>query len=148
MADIVGVLAFALHTTHRVFQVVQKMKGAPDTIRALERETLKVKTLLTSMLSSHDGVSFPALQNTSEHLLRALIEDAEALTSSVDAFFNRTTQVNVDGIREAKRVRWLLRVNESRVLSERFKVLYSSLSAVHAVSTSYVINTNILDYVM
>ena len=139
MADVIGILSVALSTAQRLYDIVQTVKDAPNTVCTLGAEACKVKGLLQTMLSLPNGASSIVLQNTEQPLVKMLVQDAELLTFAVESFLEKATRLREDGTREVKALRWLLNSAKAEELSNRFKTLYSSLSAVYAMFTSCVL---------
>ena len=89
MADVIGILSFALHAAHKVYDVVQTIKDAPDAVRALGKEASRVKGLLTVMLPQPNGEPSPLLRNDGNPLVKSLVEDAQELEAAVEASLPR-----------------------------------------------------------
>ena len=138
MADILGILGFALHAAHKIYDVVQTIKDAPDTVRALGQEALRVKTLLAVMLPGPDGELYGSLllRNVDNPLVRTLADDARELEAAVDALLAKAIRHNEDGTHEVRKARWLFYVGEAEKLSRQFQTFYGSLTAVYVVIIS------------
>ena len=137
MADVIGILAFALHAAHKVHNVVKTCREAPETVHTLGKEASRVEGLLM-MLHSSNGDMHPALQEAGNPLVDTLVKDAEALIAGVESFFAKATKLNTDTTREVRRVCWPFYTGRAKELSEKFRAFYDSLSAVYTVSTLYV----------
>ena len=46
MADVIGILGFALHAAHKVYDIVQTIKDAPEAVRTLGKEASRVEARL------------------------------------------------------------------------------------------------------
>ena len=138
MADVIGVLSFALHAAHKVYDIVQTIKDAPDAVRALGKEASRVKGLLTVMLSEPNGELSSFLRNIDHPLVETLVEDAKELGSTADTLLAKVTRQREDGTHKVKRYRWPFHAGEAEKLAAQFQAFYVSLTAVYAVATSYV----------
>lgn len=141
MADPIGILTSALDVARKVYDIVQTIKDAPDTIKALEKETGRVRGLLAKMLSPSSDRPPIVSQNTDveDPQVKALLDDATELTATVEAFLAKATKRNEDGTHKVKKVRWPFHAAEAGQLAERFRVFYMLLVAVCSVSTSCVV---------
>ena len=143
MADVIGILGFALHAAHKVYTMVESIKDAPGEIQALRDDALQVHGFLEKLLGSQnedaEGKGEPLrMGNVQDPQIDALVRKARALTDTVDTFFNKTTTKKDDGTYVVKKLRWPLYTGEARKLSEQFKSFHLSLTAVYTVLTSYV----------
>ena len=130
MADVIGILSFALHAAHKVYDVVQTIKDAPDAVRALGKEASRVKGLLTVMLPQPNGEPSPLLRNDGNPLVKSLVEDAQELEAAVEVLLAKVTRQKEDGTHEIRKARWILHAGEVEKLSTQFHVFYGSLTAV------------------
>ena len=139
MADPIGILTSALDVATKIYDIVKTIKDAPETIKRLERESSKVKGLLSKLFPSGSRPSAVLEKADMEDPeMVALIEDARALTAAVETFMEKSTKQKDDGSRKVKTLLWPFRSGDADDLSDRFKAFYSSLAAVLAVSTSCV----------
>ena len=138
MADIIGILNFALHAAHKVYDVVQKIKDAPTIVQALGKEASRVMALLTVMLPGAGPTSEQSLflRNVNNNLVGTLVEDAKELEAAVKSLLAKVTTQRDDGTIKVKKSRWLFSAGEAEKLSARFQAFYGSLTAVYAVVTS------------
>ena len=145
MADVIGILGFALHAAHKVHDVIQTIKDAPDAVRALGKEASRVKGLLTVMLPNPNSEPSPLLRNDDDPLVKALVEDAQELETAVDALLAKAVRRKGDGTYAVRKTRWIFYAGEAEKLSSQFQAFYGSLTAVYAVATSYVL-THLTQY--
>ena len=138
MADVIGILSFALHAAHKVYDVVQTLRDAPDAVRALGKEASRVKGLLTVMLPQPNGEPSPLLRNDDNPLVKGLAEDAKELETAVTVLLAKVTRQKEDGTHEIRKTRWIFYAGEVEKLSAQFQTFYGSLTAVYAVTTSCV----------
>ena len=138
MADVIGILSFALHAAHKVYDVVQTIKDAPEAVRTLGKEASRVKGLLTVMLPEPSGEPSPLLRSVDNPLVKTLVEDAKELGSTAETLLAKVTRQREDGTHKVKRYRWPFHAGEGEKLSGQFQAFYLSLTAVYAVATSYV----------
>lgn len=142
MADVVGILGFALHAAHKIYNVIESIKDAPSDIRTLRDEALQVHGFLDKLLDSKkEGELSSALcpGDLRDGQINTLVKNAETITKTVDNFIKKTTTEKDGGTYEVKKLKWPFYAGEAKKLSEQFKAFYSSLTAVYTVSTSYVI---------
>lgn len=90
MADALGILGFALHAAHKIYDIAQTLKDAPEEIRALQTEAALVRAFLPDLLTSleHDA-NHPVFSNTLQ--LQILLEQAERLGNGVEILYQRHT---------------------------------------------------------
>ena len=138
MADVIGILSFALHAAHKVYDVVQTIKDAPEAVRTLGKEASRVKGLLTVMLPEPSGEPSPLLRSVDNPLVKTLVEDAKELGSAADTLMAKVTRQREDGTHQVRRYLWPFHAGEAEKLSGQFQAFYVSLTAVYAVATSYV----------
>ena len=140
MADVIGILSFALHAAHKVYDVVQTLKDAPDAARALGKEASRVESLLMAMLPEPESISgrFPMLRSVDTPLVNSLVTDAKELETAVKALLAKVTRQKEDGTHEIRKACWIFYAGEVEKLSGQFQAFYVSLTAVYAVATSYV----------
>lgn len=55
MADPIGIIASTLHAAHRVYQLIEKIKEAPEEIRGLQTQAARVHTLLKCLHDDFGG---------------------------------------------------------------------------------------------
>ena len=140
MADVIGILSFALHAAHKVYDVVQTLKDAPEAARALGKEASRVESLLAAMLPEPESNSQPSpvLRSVDNPLVKSLVEDAKELGSTADTLLAKVTRQREDGTHQVRRYLWPFHAGEAEKLSGQFQAFYVSLTAVYAVATSYV----------
>ena len=110
MADVIGILGFALHAAHKVYTIIESIKDAPGEIQALRDDALQVHGFLEKLLGSQDqgsgGEGGPLrMGNVQDPQIDALVRMARALTDTVDTFFNKTTTKKDDGTYIVKKLR-------------------------------------------
>ncbi|PSR72024.1 hypothetical protein PHLCEN_2v12090, partial [Hermanssonia centrifuga] len=122
--DAFGTVMSALHAAHKVYEVVKKIRDAPEEIQALQDQT----QLLDKILPRIKDV----LQREGDSTLVALlVTKAEELTSSVTKFLDKATTTLQDK-RKVKKWKWLFRADEAKGLAEKLRAFYGSISAVCA----------------
>ena len=131
MADVIGILSFALHAAHKVYDIVQTLKDAPDAARALGKEASRVKGLLTVMLPQPNGEPSPLLRNDGNPLVKALVDDATELETAVEALFAKAVKRKEDGTHAVRKSRWnFLRWRGREALCSIPGILWRSYSGV------------------
>lgn len=85
MADAIGILGFALHAAHRVYQLIEKIREAPEEIRGLQKEVTRVRALLDGL---RDDLQTGQL-SMGQDLLKPLLEEAEQLTAATETFLKK-----------------------------------------------------------
>ncbi|PSS37303.1 hypothetical protein PHLCEN_2v853 [Hermanssonia centrifuga] len=122
--DAFGTVMTALHAAHKVYEVVKKLRDAPEEIQALQDQI----KLLDNILPRIKDV----LQRGGDSVsIDLLVTKAEELTSSVSKFHDKATAMFQDK-RKMKRLKWLFKADEAKALAEKLKAFYGSLSAVCA----------------
>ena len=135
-----GSVGSVLQTACQIYDAVQKIKSAPETIHALQIEAARVRGLLTCMVETigrDEGVYY-ASQDAAQ-LQPHLIEQARSLTEAVNRFLEKATKTKQDGTREVMSIMWLRNVSEAKDLTSRFQAFHAALSAVYAVTLRYVL---------
>lgn len=133
MADVIGILSFALHAAHKVYDVVKTIKDAPDEIEALKTQTKRVEYFADFIdgLQAGDQV----LSEATSTQFRTLATQAEKLTKSTDALLKKVTTKTANGTGEVKKlnVKWPLYSSSAKKLADDFKQLNLELGSVLAV---------------
>ena len=133
MTDAIGILGFTLHAIHKVHDLVQVMKGAPDEIKSLEKEASRVEVMLPQLRD------MDAMQNRGRGLARhnqsldLLYEDAKELKDETDVFVNKVTKKGVNTL-ETK-IMWVRYAGDGKKLADKFRSFYISLCAGYSVAT-------------
>ena len=139
MADPIGILTSALDVATKIYDIVKMIKDAPETIKRLERESSKVKGLLSKLFPTGSRPSAVLERADMEDPeMVALVEDARELTTAVETLLKKATEQKDDGSRKIRKLLWPFRASEADELSDKFKAFYPCLAAMFAVSTSYV----------
>ena len=120
-----------------LYVVVQTIKDAPDHIKQLERETARVKGILTAMIARSGPAQTPVLAGVDVSLVKGLAEEAETLLDAMKSFFRQATKLGADGTRKAKTVRWLMNAGNAEDLSKRLCAFYTACSVIYDVSSGY-----------
>lgn len=138
MADAIGILGFALHAAHKIYNVATTIKDAPDDVAALQNEAEHVRDSLSELIdilqTETDGPAGPA---RTEARFRALIAEARTLTESVNTLLDKATIRKADGSYEVTRVRWPLYIRRAKKLADDFKNFKQLLSAILSIHTVY-----------
>ena len=144
MADVIGILSFALHAAHKIYDIIESIKDAPEVIQALRDDALQVHGFLKRFLD--DRGSRSRVEDAREPQVAALARKAERLVTSVDAFLSKATSQKRDGAHKVKRIKWPLYEGEARMLSEEFRAFYVSMTALYTLSASCVSANLFCDY--
>lgn len=133
MADAIGILGFALHAAHKIYDVVQTIKDGPDEIEALQTEAERVRGFLSDLI---DGMRMDdteqALQERASAQFRALVKEARKLTESANSLLDKSTARKEDGSYRVTKMMWPLYAGSAKKLAEEFKHFNLSLCAVLA----------------
>ena len=121
MADVIGILSFALHAAHKVYNIIESIKDAPEVIQALRDDALQVHGFLERFLD--EQASRSCLDHAAEPQVAALVRKAERLATAVTNFLDKATAQKSNGTHEVKRVKWPLYAGEARKLSEDFRCI-------------------------
>lgn len=133
-ADAIGILGFALHMSHRVYQLIEKVKDAPEEFRGLQAEAARVRALLTHLQNDLGNDRLLA----EEDLLRPLLKDARELESATTGFIKKVAKESSSTPEQldVHKVKWVLHASTGKKLGEQFRQFYLSLSPVSMVITS------------
>ena len=132
MADVVGILGFALHAAHKIYDALETIKDAPDEIKTLQSQAALVRAFLPNIqcafeVDQHDRALFNDLQ------LQVLLEHARKLRDGVDVFLAKVTRLKADGSYEIRKTTYLFRVSDGRQLQKQFKRFLILLTAINTV---------------
>ena len=136
-ADIIGILGFALHAAHKLYEYGQRWLAAPEELQALLVEVNRVQGLLQQMIhgSQCEGMDAnPVLDVLRFH--PDLIEQIRRLAEASNTFVDKMTKTFKDGSRHVQRTRWTLKASDAKDLTTKFQALYSAVSAIYAVNAS------------
>ena len=139
MADIIGILAFALHATHKIYNIVESIKDAPNEIQALRDDALRVRGFLQELLNSPNEDRRVRQVNPGDlpdQQTEALVKHARGITAIADTFIAKATIPRNDGTYEVRKLKWPFYACQAKKLSKQFRSFYQSLTAVFTVSTS------------
>lgn len=133
MADAIGILGFALHAAHKVYDVVKTIKDAPDEIEALQTEAERVRGFLSGLI---DGLrtddTEQGLEERASAQFRSLVKEAIKLTESANSLLDKATTMKEDGSYKVTRIMWPLYSGSAKKLADDFKHFNLSLCAVLA----------------
>lgn len=134
MADAIGILGFALHAAHKVYDLIDQIRDAPNVIRVLKIEAWRVRALLTRLRDDLQNNRLPA----EEELLRPLLEEAEQLTAATETFLKKVTKEASSMLEQSdvNKIRWLLYAKHGKKLSEQYRGFHLSHGSVYAVISS------------
>ncbi len=145
MADgasaIIGVVAFGLHAVHRVYEVIYSIKDASADILALQHDAKEVGSLLLQLQQSQVLGSAVLPQNADVFVLTNRFKDA---LSEITSFADKVAEERRDGKVRLRKLQWLLRDGRCAKLRAGMSSLKTSIIAVVAASTSYVIYSYIV----
>ena len=143
MADVIGILGFALHAAHKVYNIIQSIHDAPSDVRALRDNAFQVHGFLEDLLDKQakgESGHSPLSRDDQSARVAALVEQALDIAATVDRFIEKTTEQKDNGTCRVKKLQWLLKPGKAKELAEHFKSFYVRLTAVYTVSSSYVPN--------
>lgn len=138
MADVLGILGFALHAAHKIYDIVETIKDAPEEIRGLQTQASLVRAFLPDLIS--------ALEHDRHHSsyshgiqLEILVKQATDLKASVDRFVGKVTKERTDGSHEIRKLAYLFRASGGQELREQFKEFLTLLNAVNTSRYAYIL---------
>ena len=149
MADVIGILGFALHAAHKVYSIIQSVKDAPSDVQALCDNALQVHSFLKDLLDKQakgESDHSPLSRDDQSVGVAALVKQARNIVATVDKFIEKTTEAKDDGTRRVKRLQWLLKPGKAKALAEQFRSFYVRLTAVYTVSSAYVSDPSCVAY--
>lgn len=131
MANALGILGFALHAAHRVYELIEQIRDAPDEARGLKTEASRVHALLNRL---HDDLRNDRLF-IEEELLGPLLEEAEQLAGATKKFLKKVTKESssTPGQVDVHKIKWLVFANHGKKLREQYKGFFLSIGAVYSV---------------
>ena len=133
-ADIIAILSFALHVTHKIYDVVQEVRKAPEEIKALQDEVRLVRELLKRIgVRTLDEEPDGASQAELRQLVRLSGKGGE-LIAAANKFIQRSTLLGEDGVRKVKKIRWLFKSSKVKELTEDFKAFHRALTDVCSIN--------------
>lgn len=135
MADAIGILGFALHAAHKVYDLAMTIKDAPDDIEALRTETESVRGFLPQLIDILQ-VDEKTLSETAGLQFSALIEEARKLTEKANTLVDKAAVKKEDGSYEVTKAKWLLYARRARKLADDFRRFNQSLCAVNGICTA------------
>ena len=141
MADVIGILGFALHAAHKVYNIIQSIQDAPSDVRALRDNAFQVHGFLEDLLDKQtkgESGHSPLSRDDQSAAVAALVEQARDIVAAANKFIEKTTEPNEDGTYSVKKLQWLLKPGKAKALAEQFRSFYIQLTAVYTVSSSYV----------
>lgn len=130
MADVIGILGFALHAAHKVYDVVKTIKDAPDEIETLKTQTKRVEyfAAFIDQLQTEDQV----LSEATTTQFRTLATQAEKLTKSANSLLKKVTTNTTNDTDEVRKlnIKWPLYASRAKKIADEFKQLNLELGAV------------------
>ena len=132
-ADVIGILAFSLHAAHKVYDLYQTFKDAPEGLRALHHEARllhEVEPFLRQLDAEYkthnDNHAGRSGDLTLHGHWKRLYEDAEALDTDTEALVKKVTK---DGnIKTWQKMKWVWYAKDGEELTMKFKGFRESVS--------------------
>ena len=122
-SDAIGILGFALHAAHKLYDLAQAIKDAPREIRALQNEASLVAAM-EPQLRKVDTLYIQrhAETGTQSHrlCLERLFDEAKKLKEDTDVFVQKVTSGR-DNKAWQSRIKWILHSAGGRELTVKFK---------------------------
>lgn len=131
-ADVIGILGFALHAAHKVYDFVETIKDAPGEIRALQKQASFVCSFIPELQKTLNQPQQLSLAKSTQ--LQMLEEEGRALEESVEKFLDKVTKKKQDGSREMNkfsRIKYWFRASGGQELRDQFKDFLLHLTAVN-----------------
>ena len=130
MADVIGILGFALHAAHKLYDVVETIRDAPKEIKALQTQASLVRAFVPDIQQTfeEDTHTHPP---SNDLQLRILLEQATQLHDEVDAFLGKVTMAKTDGSHEVKKIVYIFRASGGRELQKQFERFIALLTAIN-----------------
>ena len=124
--------------TYKVYEALKTIHGAPEIIKSLQLEVVRVRGLLTRIIETVGEDEEMRSKCEAALMLRPdLIEQARLLMEATNKFLEKATRRKEDGTLEVKLGMWLLNVSEAKDLTTKFSAFHGAVSAIYAVNTSY-----------
>ena len=140
MADAIGILGFVLHVAHRIYDVVEKIRDAPQEIRELQREASRVGTLLSHLRDTlANGAEKNSRADDNEDAIHVLADEANELVQQAEQFLGKVTKSASHDSEHlgVHKVKWPFYAARGKQLAEKFRGFYLSLCALYSVRMSY-----------
>ncbi len=139
MADaastLIGIIASGLHEIHKIVEIVEDIKDAPENILSLRDDAVELGCLFEQLSRSNvlDFAPIPPGRTT-----HALVERLSDALHEIQAFVEKVSETRWDGTLHVKRLKWFLAAGRCQNLRENLTSLKSSIIAIVTASTSYV----------
>lgn len=139
-ADVIGILSSALHAAHKLYDIIQLVKNAPDDMDALQVEVRRVRSILIQSVQMPEDVTRDErnVLGSVTGLRADLIQQARQWTEGANQFVEKATKAKEDGSREVNKWMWPLRAADAKKLADESRRFYQAVSAVYSIDTSYV----------
>ncbi len=137
MADgasaIIGILAFGLHVVHKVYEIIEAIKDAPDDILALRQDATEIGCFLLHLQQSDvwDSAVIPQIIDSAS-LISRIKDDLD----EIELFVDKVTEQRRDGKVRVRKIKWLLRNGRCEKLRGSLASFKSSIIAIVTASTS------------
>ena len=131
-ADVIGILSFALHAAHKVYDLYQMFKDAPDGLRTLHhearllREAEPILRKLDADYEQNHATHGGSSDSTLHGHWKRLFEDAEGLHQGTEALVKKVTR---DGdIGTWQKVKWVWYAKDGEELTMKFREFRESVN--------------------
>ena len=130
-ADVIGILGFALHAAHKIYDIVQDVREAPEKVRKLKEEASDISRLYEQLGIRRDSVEGLILPP-------GLAERGEDLLKAGEEFVDKVTKLAGDGTRNVKTIKWMFKITRATKLEEAFTKFRRELTDACVITTLYV----------
>ncbi len=139
MADaasaLIGIIAFGLHAIHKIVEIAEDIKDAPENVVALRDDAIELGCLFEQLSRSNvlDFVAIPRGRTT-----QVLVERLKDALDKIQTFVEEVSEARQDGTLRVRKLKWFLSAGRCQNLRENLTSLKSSTIAIVTASTSYV----------
>ena len=123
MADVVGILGFTLHAAHKIYNLMNTFRDAPDEYKSLQKEADRAHRYLPRLADSPRSIWTDA---------QSLAEEAEKLAQDTYDFLEKVARRNPDGTYRPKKRMFArsLWTGDAKRLAKSFARFNQSLGVV------------------
>lgn len=134
MADPLAIIQIVVSVSKQLYGIIQSIQGAPAELKALEHEISRVhfisEQLVEVLVSWSDNIGLYRAMEP----LQGLFDEAREVVEAAKTFSSKVaTTAPSDGTLRVNKLRWIRESASCKALSDRFRNLYTSISAMHSI---------------
>lgn len=117
----------------QIYDVIQKIKEAPEAIQELKRQALVTQGTIEALTADLVGREDVDIHHWSTEPRLEMLERARELTEVAEKFVRKATKEKEDGKTKVRKIPWVLFLeSDARDLAAKFQAFNVSLSAIHS----------------